>query len=337
MRARAARARARCWSSRRAPRDLHRSARNWHLVVRAAAPDRAYSRQGRPGDDDAVAYLQQARRPQRRPAARARCRRHGRGGRDSSSCVRVRGSASPPRRSALLKPSRPGQAPRSCLSGSLCYNPPREDYRRQARLEHGRRRSPAAAPEAPRGGRRRSSVHGGRRVVCVSSGAIACPAVASASPSGRGRVPALAGRLRGGQGRLFAHYERLFADHELTAIECSRERRLLAPHELRQRAQRAPSPCFHESVVPRGTGHDRHRRIHGETTTYCPRRRWRSCSARPLSCFTDTRTGCETPPQSYAPTGGARRPPARARSCVGGASQRGAVAGGAAALMAARR
>jgi glutamate 5-kinase len=62
-------------------------------------------------------------------------------------------------------------------------------------------------------------VHGGARVVLVSSGAIACgQQVLGASERPR-EIPALQAASAVGQGRLFAHYERLFADQELTAAQ----------------------------------------------------------------------------------------------------------------------
>ena len=67
-------------------------------------------------------------------------------------------------------------------------------------------------------------VHGGRRVVLVSSGAIACGQHVLGVTERPRLVPALQAASAVGQGRLFAHYERLFADHELTAAQV-----LLAP------------------------------------------------------------------------------------------------------------
>ncbi len=61
--------------------------------------------------------------------------------------------------------------------------------------------------------------HGGRRVVLVSSGAIACGQHALGVTERPRQVPALQAASAVGQGRLFAHYERLFADHELTAAQ----------------------------------------------------------------------------------------------------------------------
>jgi len=62
-------------------------------------------------------------------------------------------------------------------------------------------------------------VHGGRRVVLVSSGAIACGQHVLGVTERPRLVPALQAASAVGQGRLFAHYERLFADHELTAAQ----------------------------------------------------------------------------------------------------------------------
>ncbi len=62
-------------------------------------------------------------------------------------------------------------------------------------------------------------VHGGRRVVLVSSGAIACGQHVLGVSERPHQVPALQAASAVGQGRLFAHYERLFADHELTAAQ----------------------------------------------------------------------------------------------------------------------
>lgn len=62
-------------------------------------------------------------------------------------------------------------------------------------------------------------VHGGDRVVLVSSGAIACGQHVLGVPERPRDVPALQAASAVGQGRLFAHYERLFGDHELTAAQ----------------------------------------------------------------------------------------------------------------------
>lgn len=62
-------------------------------------------------------------------------------------------------------------------------------------------------------------VHGGRRVVLVSSGAIACGQHVLGTLERPRQIPALQAASAVGQGRLFAHYERLFADHELTAAQ----------------------------------------------------------------------------------------------------------------------
>ena len=62
-------------------------------------------------------------------------------------------------------------------------------------------------------------VHGGRRVVLVSSGAIACGQHVLGVTERPRLVPALQAASAVGQGRLFAHYERLFGDHELTAAQ----------------------------------------------------------------------------------------------------------------------
>jgi len=62
-------------------------------------------------------------------------------------------------------------------------------------------------------------VHGGRRVVLVSSGAIACGQHVLGIDERPRLVPELQAASAVGQGRLFAHYERLFGDHELTAAQ----------------------------------------------------------------------------------------------------------------------
>ncbi len=62
-------------------------------------------------------------------------------------------------------------------------------------------------------------VHDGRRVVLVSSGAIACGQHVLGLTERPRQVPALQAASAVGQGRLFAHYERLFADRELTAAQ----------------------------------------------------------------------------------------------------------------------
>jgi glutamate 5-kinase len=61
--------------------------------------------------------------------------------------------------------------------------------------------------------------HAGRRVVLVSSGAIACGQHVLGVTERPRLVPALQAASAVGQGRLFAHYERLFADHEITAAQ----------------------------------------------------------------------------------------------------------------------
>jgi glutamate 5-kinase len=62
-------------------------------------------------------------------------------------------------------------------------------------------------------------VHDGRRVVLVSSGAIACGQHVLGVQERPRQIPALQAASAVGQGRLFAHYERLFADHELAAAQ----------------------------------------------------------------------------------------------------------------------
>jgi len=62
-------------------------------------------------------------------------------------------------------------------------------------------------------------VHGGRRVVLVSSGAIACGQHVLGVTERPRLVPALQAASAVGQGRLFSHYERLFGDHELIAAQ----------------------------------------------------------------------------------------------------------------------
>ena len=62
-------------------------------------------------------------------------------------------------------------------------------------------------------------VHGGRRVVLVSSGAIACGQHVLGMTERPRMIPALQAASAVGQGRLFAHYQRLFSDHELTAAQ----------------------------------------------------------------------------------------------------------------------
>lgn len=62
-------------------------------------------------------------------------------------------------------------------------------------------------------------VHGGRRVVLVSSGAIACGQHVLGIGERPRLVPELQAASAVGQGRLFAHYERLFGDHELMAAQ----------------------------------------------------------------------------------------------------------------------
>lgn len=62
-------------------------------------------------------------------------------------------------------------------------------------------------------------VHGGDRVVLVSSGAIACGQHVLGVDERPREIPALQAASAVGQGRLFAYYERLFGDHELTAAQ----------------------------------------------------------------------------------------------------------------------
>jgi glutamate 5-kinase len=62
-------------------------------------------------------------------------------------------------------------------------------------------------------------VHDGRRVVLVSSGAIACGQQVLGVAERPRQVPALQAASAVGQGRLFAHYERLFGDHEVTTAQ----------------------------------------------------------------------------------------------------------------------
>ncbi len=62
-------------------------------------------------------------------------------------------------------------------------------------------------------------VHSGRRVVLVSSGAIACGQHVLGVTERPRQVPALQAASAVGQGRLFAHYDRLFSDHELTVAQ----------------------------------------------------------------------------------------------------------------------
>jgi glutamate 5-kinase len=62
-------------------------------------------------------------------------------------------------------------------------------------------------------------VHDGRRVVLVSSGAIACGQHVLGVPERPRQIPALQATSAVGQGRLYSHYERLFADHEITAAQ----------------------------------------------------------------------------------------------------------------------
>jgi glutamate 5-kinase len=62
-------------------------------------------------------------------------------------------------------------------------------------------------------------VHEGRRVVLVSSGAIACGQFVLGVTERPRLVPALQAASAVGQGRLFAHYERLFSDQELVAAQ----------------------------------------------------------------------------------------------------------------------
>ena len=62
-------------------------------------------------------------------------------------------------------------------------------------------------------------VHGGRRVVLVSSGAVACGQFVLGVTERPRLVPEMQAASAVGQGRLFAHYERLFSDHELVAAQ----------------------------------------------------------------------------------------------------------------------
>ena len=62
-------------------------------------------------------------------------------------------------------------------------------------------------------------VHDGRRVVLVSSGAIACGQHVLGVQERPRQIPALQATSAVGQGRLYSHYERLFADHEITAAQ----------------------------------------------------------------------------------------------------------------------
>jgi glutamate 5-kinase len=62
-------------------------------------------------------------------------------------------------------------------------------------------------------------VHGGRRVLLVSSGAIACGQHVLGVEERPRLIPALQAASAVGQGRLYSHYERLFADHELVAAQ----------------------------------------------------------------------------------------------------------------------
>ncbi len=61
--------------------------------------------------------------------------------------------------------------------------------------------------------------HAGRRVVLVSSGAIACGQHVLGVEERPRLVPALQATSAVGQGRLFAHWERLFADQEIVAAQ----------------------------------------------------------------------------------------------------------------------
>ena len=61
--------------------------------------------------------------------------------------------------------------------------------------------------------------HAGRRVILVSSGAIACGQYVLGVDERPRQVPALQAASAVGQGRLFAHYARLFAEHELTTAQ----------------------------------------------------------------------------------------------------------------------
>jgi glutamate 5-kinase len=61
--------------------------------------------------------------------------------------------------------------------------------------------------------------HSGRRLVLVSSGAIACGQSVLGVVERPRQVPALQAASAVGQGRLFAHYARLFGEHELTAAQ----------------------------------------------------------------------------------------------------------------------
>ncbi len=96
---------------------------------------------------------------------------------------------------------------------------PREDHRRQARLEHRGRRPRCAARGVLAG--RVADVAGlvddGRRVVLVSSGAIACgQSVLGVQRAPAASSPDLQAASAVGQGRLFADYARLCARHGRT-------------------------------------------------------------------------------------------------------------------------
>jgi glutamate 5-kinase len=64
-----------------------------------------------------------------------------------------------------------------------------------------------------------AQVHGGVRVVLVSSGAIACGQQVLGTRERPREIPALQAASAVGQGRLFSFYERLFVDQELTAAQ----------------------------------------------------------------------------------------------------------------------
>jgi glutamate 5-kinase len=64
-----------------------------------------------------------------------------------------------------------------------------------------------------------AQVHGGVRVVLVSSGAIACGQRVLGNAERPREISALQAASAVGQGRLFSLYERLFADQELTAAQ----------------------------------------------------------------------------------------------------------------------
>ncbi len=239
-----------------------------------------------------------------------------------------------PRWSSLHGRRRSGPAGprRSCLSGSLCYNPPREDYRRQARLEHGRRRSPAAAPEAARGRRRRHRGAGRTAgAAWCSSPAAPSPAgsTSSASPSGRGwsrpcRPPprwgkAACSRTTSGCSPITSSPPPKY---------CSRATTSRAARATSTRATRSVA-CFHGRSCRSSTRTTRPPPTRSASaTTTCSRRRWRSCSAPARLYCSPTRTGCTpaTPAATLAPSwwSASTHPRELAALDVGGASQRGA-------------